>query len=76
MRAILVNSLVLGFSHLPASLLMILLNALPWLLLAFVPAVFLRVWIFWLILGSSLTAYINTFLLRKIFAPLMPEDMR
>lgn len=75
-RAILVNSLVLGFSHLPASLLMILLNALPWLLLAFVPAVFLRVWIFWLILGSSLTAYINTFLLRKIFAPLMPEDMR
>ena len=68
------NALILGLSYLPRSLCVAALNILPVILLLVDTMLFLRVSIFGIFLYFSAAAYLNTLLLRKVFAQFMPEE--
>jgi len=68
------NALVFAFSRPLRSLLMGLLNLLPLILFLLSPNAFGRVAICWILFGFSLTAYVNTLLLKPVFAPYMPAE--
>lgn len=72
-RSTLKNALCLSVGYLPRSLLISVLNVFP-LVLALVDLyLFLRVGFVWIFLYFSAAAYINTLLLRKVFAPYLSQ---
>lgn len=63
------NALLLSIGYLPRSLVMALLNVLPWALLYFETMFFFRMGILWILLYFSAAAYINARILGRVFAP-------
>ena len=72
--AIFKNSLVMGLGYLPRTIIMVALNALPWILLLVNLYAFLQLTFLWVMLYFSAAAYLNTKLFHKIFAPYMTEE--
>ena len=64
------NALRLSLAYLPRTILMAGINGLPFWLFLMVPDFFVRIAIFWLVIGFSLSTRINAFLARKILTPL------
>lgn len=73
-RGTLKNALILGLGHLPRSVCVAAVNLAPVLLLLADFLLFLRLSIFLIFLYFSAAAYINTFLLRKVVAPFLPQE--
>lgn len=68
------NAFAMAFGYLPQTLCMTVLNLLPLLLLLLLPAeLFLRLVVLWLCLGFAGTAYCNSLLLHRLFAPYVRE---
>ena len=61
------NACLLAISQLPTSLLMGALNLSAFVVFFFATPFFLRTGIFWLAIGGSLVALINSYLLRRVF---------
>lgn len=68
------NALLLAVSHLPYTVVMLLLNLLPVILLLIWMNGFLFMVPFYIFLGFSVTCYLNCFFTKKIFRPYLPED--
>lgn len=73
-RGTLKNALILGLSYLPRSLCVVAVNLSPVILLLINAEWFLRWSILLIFLFFSAAAYLNTFLLRKVFAPFLPSE--
>lgn len=67
------NALALSLGYLPRSILMTMLNAFPFVLLYLDFYGFLQLGFLWVVLYFSTTACINSILLKKVFAPYLPE---
>ena len=61
------NAARLAISHLPATVLLTAVNLLPFLSIVFFPNEIGYLACFWLLIGVSAGAYLNSFILRKIF---------
>jgi uncharacterized membrane protein YesL len=72
--ATLKNALILGLGYLPRSVCVVAVNLAPVILLLADFELFLRLSILLLFLYFSVTAYLNTILLRKVFAPYLPQE--
>ena len=68
------NALILGLGYLPRSVCVVAVNLAPVILLLADLELFLRLSILLLFLYFSAAAYLNTFLLRKVFAPFLPQE--
>ncbi len=68
-KATLKNSLLLSVAYLPRTLLVSFLNVFPMALLIVNLYTFLSVSIVWLFFYFSAAAYVNSWVLRKVFAP-------
>lgn len=68
------NALILGISYLPRSVLVVGVNLLPLIVLLADTMLFLRLSILCIFLYFSAAAYVNTLLLKKVFAPFLPEE--
>lgn len=68
------NALVLSIGYLPRFILIALANLLPFLMLAVEPFLFFRIGFIWVALYFSAAAYLNSRLLKKVFAPYIPEE--
>lgn len=68
------NALILGISYLPRSLVVVAVNLLPLIVLLVDTVLFLRLSIFCVFLYFSAAAYINTLVLKPVFAPFLPEE--
>lgn len=73
-KNILTNALFLSLGYLPRSILLAALNVLPWVLLATNIITFMQAGFLWVALYFSAAAYVGTLLLKKVFAPYMPEE--
>lgn len=73
-RGQLKNAVIFSLGYLPRSLAMAAVNLLPLALLLFWPEMFLRGGAFWALVYFSAAAYVNTFLLRKILQPYLPQE--
>lgn len=69
------NALMLTIYRLPTSMLICAVNLLPVLLLLFLPDVLFLTGIFWVFAGGSLLAYLNSFLLQRVFRKFEPENI-
>ena len=67
------NALIFALGYLPRSIVMVALNLLPWGLLLGDIVVFFQAGLIWVGLYFAAAAYMNTILLRKVFAPYLPE---
>lgn len=72
-RATVKNALLLSVGYLPRSLVMVVLNVLPFGLLVFHLYLFLQLSLLWLAIYFVAAAYLNCLLLRKVFAPYIQE---
>lgn len=68
------NALFLSIGYLPRSIIITAINLLPWILLLFSFYTFLQFAFVWVAIYFGLAAFINTFLLKKVFARYMPEE--
>ena len=68
------NALSLSLGYLPRSVLVAVVNALPFALLLLDTASFFYAGFLWIAVYFSAGAYLNSLLLRKVFAPFLPED--
>ena len=73
-KNILTNALLLSLGYLPRSILLVVLNVLPWVLLVTNLITFLQLGFLWVAFYFSAAAYAGTLLLKKVFAPYMPEE--
>lgn len=73
-RNTLQNAMIFAIAKLPRSIVMAVLNALPWFLAVWWTYLFLRISIFWVMIGFSLTAWINLKLLAKPYRQLIGEE--
>lgn len=73
-KNILTNALFLSLGYLPRSILLVVLNVLPWVLLVTNLITFLQLGFLWVAIYFSASAYAGTFLLKKLFAPYMREE--
>lgn len=73
-RGTLKNALILGLSYLPRSICLVAVNLSPVILLLVNAEWFLRWSILLIFLFFSAAAYLNTFLLRKVFTPFLPSE--
>lgn len=73
-KQMLKNALLLSVGYLPRSLLMAALNLFPFLCLWYSLMLFLETAFLWIFLYFAAAAYLNTRLLKKVFAPFMPEE--
>ena len=64
------NAFLLSIGHLPLTILMLALNAIPLVLFLFLPAWFIYFGFFWLLVGFSGIAYLNAKQLHPIFRSL------
>lgn len=71
-----VNALLMSIRHLPYTVLMIIVTALPFVLFFFVPSseVQSAVLLVCVLIGCSLVAYINSYFFVKIFDKYIPEE--
>ena len=60
-----VNALLCGLRYLPRTVAMVLTNLFPWVLLAVVPAQFLKFSMLWVLVWFALAAYLNMVMLDK-----------
>ncbi len=67
------NALLLSIAHLPRTLVLTVLQVLPFGLLYFQPDLFFRFGSMWLAIYFSASAYLSALVLRKVFASLIPE---
>lgn len=70
MRQHLINAISLALIKLPKTLILVVLNLLPVLLLLISPQVFVQTLVFWVIIGVAFVAYIQEVLLRSVFEQL------
>lgn len=68
------NALVLSLGYLPRSILMVFLGVFPFYWLVTNLYVFLTTAFLWVFLYFAAVAYLNTRLLKKVFAPYRPEE--
>ena len=68
------NAMLLPLVNPFLAIVVTLLNLIPLLIFMFDIAVFLRICIFWILLGVALTAFINCRLLAPFFSRFIPED--
>lgn len=68
------NALALGFAKFPQMLLMAVLNLLPVIILYFSQVFFFRIIILWILIACAATAQLNSYLLRRIFRKLIPQQ--
>lgn len=73
-KNILTNALFLSLGYLPRSIVLAGLNVLPWVLLVTNIITFMQAGFLWVAIYFSAAAYAGTFLLKKVFAPYMPEE--
>lgn len=74
LKSTLKNGLIMGIAYLPRSILIVAFNVLPLAVYAVNFYVFLEAGFLWVFLYFSAAAYINCFLLKKVFAPYLPEE--
>lgn len=68
------NALILGLGYLPRSLLITAVNVFPFVLMLADFYLFLQAAFLWTVLYFSLAAYVNTFLLKGVFAPYLTDE--
>ena len=68
------NALILGVGYFPRTLVMGVLNLLPFALALMDIITFFQMGFFWFMFYFAAVALINTKLLRKVFAPFLPEE--
>lgn len=68
------NALILGLGYLPRSLLITAVNVFPFVLMLADFYLFLQSAFLWTVLYFSLAAYVNTFLLKGVFAPYLADE--
>lgn len=68
------NALILSLGYLPRSLLIAVVNVVPFILMLTDFYLFLQAAFLWTVLYFSLAAYVNTFLLKGVFAPYLTDD--
>lgn len=68
------NALILSLGYLPRSLLITVVNVVPFILMLTDFYLFLQAAFLWTVLYFSLAAYVNTFLLRGVFAPYLTDE--
>ncbi len=73
-RQTLKNAFILGLGNLPRSVLVVAVNAAPFVLPLVSAALFARAAIFLLFLYGACAAWLNTWLLGPVFAPFLPEE--
>lgn len=73
-RGTLKNALLLSISYLPRSLLIAVINCMPLILLLLNPYIFLQTSFLWAFLYFAGAAYVNARLLKKVFAPYLPQS--
>ena len=71
-RGTLYNSFILSVAKLPRTMLMVILNGMPWVLLLF-PILFWGGLFLWVLIWFSLAAYLNLKLLSKTFDQLIKQ---
>lgn len=74
LKSTLFNAFVLSIAYLPRTLLITALNLFPFILLLKNFYMFLQTGFIWIAIYFSAAAYLNSILLRKVFAPYMPEE--
>jgi len=73
-RTALKNAFFLSVGYLPRFLLISVINMLPAALLLLDPYLFFQTGIAWILIYFSAGAYINSLILKKVFAPYMGEE--
>lgn len=68
------NALALSLGYLPRTLLITVLNIFPFVLMFTNLYLFYKVFYLWIVLYFSAAAYLNTLLLKKVFAPYMVSE--
>lgn len=68
------NALILSLGYLPRSLLIAVVNVVPFILMLTDFYLFLQAAFLWTVLYFSMAAYVNTFLLKGVFAPYLTDD--
>lgn len=72
-RSTLKNALILSLGYLPRSIIIAALNVFPFALMVLDFYTFLQAAFLWVALYFSAAAYLNTFLLKKVFSPYLAE---
>lgn len=73
-KSTLKNAMVLSLAYLPRSIVIVVLNILPIVLILTSLLVFLYSGLIWVLMYFAAAAYLNAWLLRKVFAPYMPTE--
>lgn len=73
-KATLKNALILCLAYLPRSIVIVVVNVFPFALLLVNFYMFLNAAFLWAAIYFSAAAYINSFLLKKVFAPYLPKE--
>lgn len=73
-RSTLKNALILSLGYLPRSVVIAALNVFPFVLMVLDFYTFLQTAFLWVALYFSTAAYLNTLLLKKVFAPYLGEN--
>lgn len=68
------NALLLCVAYLPRSVAVTVINLFPFGMLIFNPYLFFRTGVLWISLYFSVGAYLNSLILKKVFAPLSPPS--
>lgn len=68
------NAMILSIGYLPRSILITVINVFPFALLILDLYLFLQTGFLWVSIYFSAAAYINTLLLKKVFAPYLPNE--
>lgn len=68
------NALILSIAYLPRSVVIGALNIFPLVLMLLNLYTFLQAGLIWIFLYFSAAAYLNTFLLKKVFAPYLENE--
>lgn len=72
--ATLKNALILSLGYLPRSILVAVINLFPFGLLLFDFYLFLNTAFLWALIYFAAAAYLNSVILKKVFAPYLPEE--
>ena len=73
-KSVLKNALIFSVAYLPRTVLIVVINVFPWALLLTNLYLFLQVGFLWIAIYFAAAAYINTRLLKKVFAPYMEQE--
>ena len=73
-KSVIKNALIFSVAYLPRTALIVVINVFPWALLLTNLYMFLQVGFIWVVVYFAAAAYINTRLLKKVFAPYMEPD--